>query len=306
MHPSEYIINIEKLSKSFDDNHVLKKINWKVKSNEIHGLFGINGSGKTTLLRILTGLLSYDEGQIFCHNKLLLKKNHDTIRRYVTYLPENPYPYSHMRGIEYLEFIGKIERISNQEMITKINEFRNIVKSDGFINKRIRIMSKGQKQILEIFRCLIGNKPIILLDEPFDGIDVIFRHQIKQYIKNHVQNTKSTIIYTSHNLIESEKFIDQVSYLHKGKLLNVGAPYKLKEIFGKMSFIMKTSNDIEVYNNCKNDFSITIQDNHIILNIEKIEDLKEIIKLIINMDYTITRLEENQTMEDIMCSIFKS
>lgn len=218
MDPQKTIINIKHLHKNYNDMVALRDICLDISSQKIIGIIGPNGAGKTTLFRIITTLLKPSKGSVKINQRNILV-DPDGIRKIIGYLPEDASPYLYLTPLENLRFYSSFYpfvNISNDQVIADY-----LKKFDLYDvkHKKTGKLSKGMKQKLLFIRSVIHNPDIIILDEPFNGMDPGTRLTIKKFLRKKKEEGK-TILFSSHTLLEIENLCDHIIILNKEILLN--------------------------------------------------------------------------------------
>lgn len=220
------LIHTENLTKIYGNILALNKVSIDVEAGEIFGIFGPNGAGKTTCIRVLTGLTGPNYGNVtVCGINVLLYPN--KLRKYVSILLDVPFLYENMTFEKYLKFYAKMAGISSNSISKKISEVVSIVEMQNNLYKKIRFMSSGQTQRVEIARVLLSNAQILFLDEPFSMIDIELRRKLRNYFKDWLAEGRC-IFFTSHNIIESEYIVDRFAFISKGVITAIGSANDLK------------------------------------------------------------------------------
>ncbi|MDD4494524.1 MAG: ABC transporter ATP-binding protein [Eubacteriales bacterium] len=222
----EYALSIENLEKNYGDFKALKKINFKVKPNEIFALIGPNGAGKTTTLRIISTILNPDSGDVFLYGTSI-RQNPEKVRGIISYLPEEAGAYKNMTGIGYLKFMGSL--FSNDPGVREefIETAKEVSGLDKRLNDKISTYSKGMVRKLLLSRAIMTKPKLAILDEPTSGLDVINALEIRNTIKEFAKKGM-TVLVSSHNMLEIEYLCDRVAMINKGEILKVGSPAELK------------------------------------------------------------------------------
>lgn len=220
------MIKIDKVSKTYGKEKIVDNISLEIKKGSVFGFLGPNGAGKTTTIKMLVGLSKPSEGSISIDEKNPAKPK---TREMVGFMPENPYFYDHLTGLELMRFCGQL--FSNFR--DKNNGYYiNILKSVGLYDARrkmIRHYSKGMKQRLGIATAIVNDPDYIFLDEPLDGLDPIGRRKIKKIILS-LKSQKKTIFFNSHILSDVEEISDAIGIIDGGKLIYSGT---VKKFCGK-------------------------------------------------------------------------
>lgn len=217
-------VNAENLVKQFGNIRALDNISFSITPGEIFGLIGPNGAGKTTTLRIVSTLITPTSGsmQIFGLDAV---HQPGEIRKIISYLPEEAGAYPNLSGIEYLEFMAKFAEGEPKEAIAEG------VKISGLgdrLKDKAKTYSKGMKRRLLVARALMTKPKLAVLDEPASGLDVLHAYHVRQTIKNYVKDHGTTVLLSSHNMLEVEFLCNRVALVNKGKIVVEGEPAELK------------------------------------------------------------------------------
>lgn len=209
------LINVESLCKSYGKSFSLKNINLKVEEGKIFALLGLNGAGKTTLVKLILNLLNAESGNIFV-NGINAIEPHSRIG--VAFLPEkfSFFPFYTVYGA--LEFIAKMKSIPETNLGSEIEQALSELNIQDLKDRKIKTLSKGQVQRIGLASLLLGDNKLLVLDEPFSGLDPIGIRDLKEILKKEKARGK-TIFINSHILSEMEKICDEVAIIHKGELL---------------------------------------------------------------------------------------
>jgi ABC-type multidrug transport system ATPase subunit len=233
------LVDARGLTKFYPRARALDGVSLQVRPGEIFGLFGPNGAGKTTCLRVLTGLTRPDAGWAQVGGIDILE-HPNLVRRYVSILFDIPYLYGRMTFREYLEFAGRLGGMSEGALRERV---RDILLGLGQLHQaemRIARLSTGERQRVEVGRALMTDAPLLFLDEPFSNVDVQVRMRLRAYLREWLASGRS-IIYTSHNLLEAEHFVDRFAFLHFGRIVAMGTARDLKERLLLPVFLVQVS-----------------------------------------------------------------
>lgn len=228
------MIEIKNLVKSYGNYQALKEVSFQVEEGQIVGLLGPNGAGKSTTMNILTGYLGASSGSIFVDG-LDIEINPDGVKKRIGYLPEIPPLYLDMTVKEYLHFTGELKGVKKPNLMEEVTRVMEAVNVDDKQNRLIKHLSKGYKQRVGICGALMGNPPILILDEPTVGLDPSQIIEIRQLIKK--LGEQHTVILSSHILSEVSAICDHIIIIDKGELIAQGSPKQLSEQFTKQNLI---------------------------------------------------------------------
>ena len=210
------MIEYKKFSKSYGNKLAVNNLNLKLEDGTLCAFVGPNGAGKTTTLKATAGILDFKDGDILI-NGLSIKKDALECKRQIAYLPDNPDLYEFLKGIEYLNFICDIYDIKD-ERSELIKKYGDLFELTGFLGNTINTYSHGMKQKLSIIGALIHKPKVILMDEPFVGLDPASSHNLKEIMKT-LTKEGVTIFFSTHVLEVAEKLCDKVAVIKNGKLV---------------------------------------------------------------------------------------
>lgn len=213
-----HVIQIENISKTYGEHFSLKNISFSLEKGKIFSLLGPNGAGKTTLVKLMLNLIHQDTGSILINNTDAKNKNS---RLGVAFIPEkfNFFPFYTAYGV--LEFFGTMKGVQADLLKNQIESALKMLNIDELRNRKLSKMSKGQIQRVGLASILIGDNDLIILDEPFSGLDPIGMRDLKEIIKKLKEEGK-TLFINSHILLEMEHLCDEVAVLNRGELLFKG------------------------------------------------------------------------------------
>ena len=214
------MLKIEHLTKKYGDKVAVDDLNIEIKSGEIYGFIGHNGAGKTTTLKACCGILPFEEGNITI-NGLSIKDNPIECKKIMAYIPDNPDLYGYMTANKYLNFICDIYQIDKSQRKQLINKYADLVELTNDLGQTINGYSHGMKQKLALIAALIHDPKLIIMDEPFVGLDPKAAHEVKQLMRNICDNG-GAIFFSTHVLEVAEKLCDKVAIIKNGKLIKEG------------------------------------------------------------------------------------
>ena len=219
------MITIKDLRKSYGKNEVLKGINLTINEGDIYAFVGSNGAGKTTTIKSMLGILPFDSGDVL-YDDLSIKTDGLKIKEELAYIPDNPDIYEHLTGLEYLNFIADMYETSEEYRNEKIREYAKELEIDTKLNDKIGSYSHGMKQKIVIISALIHNPKVIIMDEPFVGLDPISTHTLKEIMKKLTKEGK-IIFFSTHVLDVAEKLCNKIAIIKNEKIIAEGS---MKEI----------------------------------------------------------------------------
>lgn len=218
-------LSVKGFRKAYGRYEAVRGIDFEVKPGEIFGLIGPNGAGKTTTLRCISTLITVNRGSIEVFGNDV-RKNAETVRSIISYLPEEAGAYKNLTGRQYLEFIAAFFPGKNIDSIVRRGE--DIAGLGDAIKDKVDKYSKGMTRRLLIARALMIEPKLAILDEPTSGLDVINAKEVRQLIKNAV-NESNAVLLSSHNMLEVEFLCHRVALINNGLIVESGTPKSLKE-----------------------------------------------------------------------------
>ena len=215
------MISINNFSKAYNKKeYVVKNLNLTVNDGDICAFVGHNGAGKTTTLKCMVGILDFSDGDILINGKSI-KKEAISCKKEIAYIPDNPEAYDRLRGIEYLNFIASVFKVPKDKKEALIKKYGDLFEMTEFLNQEIGGYSHGMKQKISLIAALIHDPKVLILDEPFVGLDPISTHYLKEEMKSMVKSG-ATIIFSTHILDVAEKLCNKIAILKNGSLVYSG------------------------------------------------------------------------------------
>jgi len=224
------MLNIEHLSKRFGAKTAVDDLSLHIWPGEIYGFIGHNGAGKTTTLKCAVGILPYDAGAIRV-NGVDLKAEPLRCKREMAYIPDNPDLYDFMSGQRYLNFVADIYGISEALRRERIGKYAEVFELSGDLSQPISAYSHGMKQKLAVISAWLHAPKLILMDEPFVGLDPKASHLLKEMMREHC-DAGGAIFFSTHVLEVAEKLCDKVAIIRQGRLVRAGT---MEEVRGDES-----------------------------------------------------------------------
>ena len=224
------MIEIKNVTKKYGDKKALDNISFTVNDGEIFAFIGHNGAGKTTLIKSIVGIHDFEEGDIIIDG-LSIKENPLECKKKIAYVPDNPETYEHMKGIDYLNFICDMYEIDQETREKNIKKYASIFEIEDKLTDTIESYSHGMKQKIVLIAALAHNPDILIMDEPFVGLDPKAVFDIKE-ILNEMIKDKKIVFYSTHILDVAEKLCSRVAIIKNGKIIKSGS---MKEIKGDKS-----------------------------------------------------------------------
>lgn len=219
------MIIIKNLSKSYGNKQVLKSVDLKISDGDIYAFVGSNGAGKTTTIKCMLGILPFDSGDVL-YDGTSIKEEPLKIKQDIAYIPDNPDIYEHLTGYEYLSFIADMYETDAKTKNDNIRKYAKLLEIDTKLNDRIGSYSHGMRQKIVIIAALIHNPKVIIMDEPFVGLDPLSTHTLKEIMKELTKDGK-IIFFSTHVLDVAEKLCNKIAIIKNGKILTEGT---MKEV----------------------------------------------------------------------------
>lgn len=220
------MLKIEHLTKTYGEKKAVDDLSLHIKPGEIYGFIGHNGAGKTTTLKSVVGILQFDEGEILINGKSIRTAPLDC-KRDIAYIPDNPDLYDYMSGIKYLNFIADIFGVSAADRKERIRKYSELFELTADLAQPIAAYSHGMKQKLAIIAAWLHSPKLIIMDEPFVGLDPKASHLLKGMMRE-VCDEGGAIFFSTHVLEVAEKLCDKVAIIKGGRLVRSGTMEEVK------------------------------------------------------------------------------
>lgn len=220
------MLKIQHLTKVYGTKKAVDDLSLHIKSGEIYGFIGHNGAGKTTTLKSVVGILQFDSGEIYINGKSI-KEDPLGCKSDIAYIPDNPDLYDYMSGIKYLNFVADIFGINEKERNERIHKYSDMFEITSDLAQPISAYSHGMKQKLAIISAWIHSPKLIIMDEPFVGLDPKASHLLKEMMRE-VCDNGGAIFFSTHVLEVAEKLCDKVAIIKGGKLIRSGTIEEVK------------------------------------------------------------------------------
>lgn len=220
------MLKIEHLTKNYGDKKAVDDLSLHIKPGEIYGFIGHNGAGKTTTIKACCGILQYDSGEITIDG-VSMKQDPIICKSKIAYIPDNPDLYEFMTGIQFLNFVADIFGVTAEKRKERINKYADAFEITGDLSSPISAYSHGMKQKLAIISALLHEPKLIIMDEPFVGLDPKATHLLKGIMRD-MCSEGSAIFFSTHVLEVAEKLCDKVAIIKSGKLMRSGTMEEVK------------------------------------------------------------------------------
>ncbi len=220
------MLRIEHLTKCYGETKAVDDLSLHIAPGEIYGFIGHNGAGKTTTLKSAVGILQFDEGTITV-NGSNIQDDPVKCKKELAYIPDNPDLYEFMSGIKYLNFVADIFGINAEVRQERIRKYADLFELTDDLAQAIAAYSHGMKQKLAVISALIHNPKLIVMDEPFVGLDPKASHLLKEMMREHC-DAGGAIFFSTHVLEVAEKLCDKVAIIKQGRLIKAGTMEEVK------------------------------------------------------------------------------
>jgi ABC-2 type transport system ATP-binding protein len=211
------VLEVRGLTKYYSGIPAIEDVSFTAPAGEVTGYLGPNGSGKSTTVKIITGLLTPSTGEVL-YKGVPIQRDPIAYKQRLGYVPEEPYLYTHLTGSEYLELAGELRGLPASDLMPKIRELLKLLSLGGDLDVAMSSYSKGMRQKVLICAALLHDPEVVVLDEPFSGLDVHAGMVLRSVITSLARSGK-TVLFSSHVLEIVEKVCSRVVILHKGKVV---------------------------------------------------------------------------------------
>ena len=220
------MLKIEHLTKTFGEKKAVDDLSLHIRPGEIYGFIGHNGAGKTTTLKSVVGILQFDSGEIFADG-VSIRTDPLSCKKKIAYIPDNPDLYEFMSGIQYLRFVADIFGVSASDRQARIHKYAELFELTKDLGEPISAYSHGMKQKLAIIAALLHDPKLVIMDEPFVGLDPKASHLLKGIMRELCDNG-GAIFFSTHVLEVAEKLCDKVAIIKDGRLIKSGTMEEVK------------------------------------------------------------------------------
>jgi ABC-2 type transport system ATP-binding protein len=220
------MLRIEHLTKSYGDKKAVDDLSLHILPGEIYGFIGHNGAGKTTTIKACCGILQFDAGEIYIDGKSV-KEQPLACKQELAYIPDNPDLYEFLSGIKYLNFIADVFAVPKDAREARIKKYADLFELTSDLAQPISAYSHGMKQKLAVVSALLHEPKLIIMDEPFVGLDPTASHELKLIMRERC-DAGGAIFFSTHVLEVAEKLCDKVAIIKNGRLVTAGTMEEVK------------------------------------------------------------------------------
>ena len=287
------ILELQNIEKYFGDNKVLTGISFKAEGGKAFGLLGRNGAGKTTSIRILMNVFPANNGEVLIDGKPI---DYDKVR--IGYLPEERGLYPKKVIIDQLTYFAELKGMSKKSAIKAIDNWLEVLGMTEYRNKRLDTLSKGNQQKIQLITALAHDPDIIILDEPFSGLDPVNAMLLKNVVKEQIGKGK-IVLFSSHQMSYIEEFCDSIAILNNGKVAITGELHNIKRAYPRNKLVVRTESSAAILSDFASKATLK-DDGSIIIALSSPDEKKSVMsKLIDNYD-----VDEVKVFEPSLNDIF--
>jgi ABC-2 type transport system ATP-binding protein len=298
------VIEVRDLTRRFGPTVAVDRVSLVVNKGEIFGFFGPNGAGKTTTIRLLCGLLAPTSGEAAVAG-VDVRADPVGVRRNLAILPEEVSFYEKMTPAAYLAFFARMAGFPLTRTRERVEEVVRLAELEGFLDKRIAVLSHGQRQKVSVARVLLTDAPVMFLDEPFTGIDIVHRKALREHLRAYVSRG-NTVFFTSHNLIEAEHVVDRFAFIDRGRLVTTGTARELRERYLTPSFALRVS-DLALSHKVLSERLAThecaVRGEELFVTLVNKEDVPKVAALLGAAGVALMEMRQTGTMEEVFLSM---
>ncbi len=220
------MLRIENLTKTYGEKKAVDGLSLHIQAGEIYGFIGHNGAGKTTTLKACCGILGFEAGEIYVDG-VSIKQNPIACKQKIAYIPDNPDLYGFMTGTQYLNFVADIYGVSAEKRKTLVERYASDLELLPDLAQPVSAYSHGMKQKLALIAALIHEPKLLIMDEPFVGLDPMAAHKLKTLMRE-ICDGGGAIFYSTHVLEAAERLCDKVAIIKNGQLVKTGTMDEVK------------------------------------------------------------------------------
>lgn len=292
------MLKVENVTKKYGNLTAVNKLSFEVGEGEIFGLLGLNGAGKTTTFRMILGLLDDYTGNIYLDDK----KIDYSVTDKIGFLTEERSLLLKLTVLEQIKFYGVLKGMKESEIEKKLDYYLDLFDISSYKNKKIKELSKGNQQKIQFISAIIHEPKLLILDEPFSGLDPINVELFKKVILD-LKEKGTSIIFSSHRMEHVELFCDKITILVKGKSVLEGYIKDIKDNYKKKNIFLKGDIDVSKVKKIKGVVDITFEKDEYIIKIEESKYASSIFKEISKYDNITKFCVEDASLNEIFVSV---
>ena len=287
------ILELKNIDKSFGEKEVLKGVSFTAEGGKAFGLLGRNGAGKTTSIRIIMNVFPANGGEILLDGKPI-----DYHKIGLGYLPEERGLYPKKTVIDQLVYFAELKGMKHNDAVKSVDFWLERLDVCEYRNKKLNTLSKGNQQKIQLITALAHNPEIIILDEPFSGLDPVNAMLLKEVVKEQIAQDK-IVLFSSHQMSYIEEFCDTVAILNAGKVVLSGDLYEIKRNYVRNRLVVRTEKSGQIIADFKND-CIVQEDGSLLLRLASPDDKQKIMENLVKNYY----IDEVKVFEPSLNDIF--
>lgn len=268
-------LHIENVTKKFGSFTAVDHVSFEIPEQQIFGLLGANGAGKTTTFRMMIGLLNPTHGQVTWKNERLLEKDSQLIG----YLPEERGLYPSLKVSDQLLYLGRLKGMKKAEIIPEMRKWLDRFKVPEYESKKVEELSKGNQQKIQFIASVLHKPKILILDEPFSGLDPVNVEMLKEAVLE-LKQQGTTIVFSSHRMEHVEELCEYLCILHKGSPVVHGSLKDVKRSFGKKNVTVRADFDLSYMKDLPGVVRYKASSEGVTLQVENEEIAKDIFETI--------------------------
>ncbi len=280
-------LEVKGLNKSFGEKQVLHDVSFKVDNGRALGFLGRNGAGKTTTIRIIMDVFKADSGQVLLDGKKFIRSDYK-----VGYLPEERGMYQEINLLDQLIYFGQLKGMTKEAAKESALNGLKRMELDSYANKKLKTLSKGNQQKVQILQAVIDDPDIVIFDEPFSGLDPVNSLVLQDIIKEFIDKDR-LVIFSSHQMSSVEKFCDDIVIIKNGSIALEGDLDAIKSEKGKdiYSLELEDYSNIDSINTIPEVLEYVENNNKILIKVKDNYDSNNLLKSLLNLDFKILKFE---------------
>ncbi|MGC8594523.1 MAG: ABC transporter ATP-binding protein [Candidatus Kryptoniota bacterium] len=272
------MLEVRDLRKTFASTIALDRVSFKVKPGEIFGLLGPNGAGKTTTIRISLGILEPDAGIVLFNGEQLT----DELKDKLAYLPEERGLYRKSRVLDVLVYFAGLRGIPVFEARKKAVEWLKRFELGVYANRKVEELSKGMQQKVQFISCLLHNPELLILDEPFSGLDPVNQMVLKDTMRE-MKASGKTIVFSTHQMEQAEKLCDRICLIDRGKVVLYGELSEIKKQYGSNSIHLEFDGESTKLRDIRGAVKIDLYENYAEIKTDGEASSNDILKQVVDL-----------------------
>lgn len=280
-------LQVNNISKQFEDKQALADVSFSIEAGKIYGLLGPNGAGKTTLIRIITQIFYPDSGTVFFDGEPLLNKHLNQIG----YMPEERGLYKKMKVGEHLQYFAQLRNFSKNEAKERIDFYIKKFEIESWLNKEIVDLSKGMQQKVQFIATILHRPKLLILDEPFSGLDPINSEVIKDAIFE-LNKNGTTVLFSTHRMENVEEICSDIMLINQGQKILDGNVAEIKQQFKKNLYKINYLNEIIDYSMFPSELIQEEGDGFVVIKLPENKNITELLKLLIDNKIQVVGVHE--------------